>query len=251
MTLSAGAIGERNDHFRFLPDSFKRSWREFIQFVVLGLAATTGFAAPVALQNDTATFSQTTGGSWLVSDTTDGNLGDGNGWAIYENPGTSAQVAVWETASDLGYVAGTTLTFTLTMNYSSDAEHTLGRFRLSYTTDARTEFADGLSSGGDVTANWTVMVPTSQGSSGGTTLIVQGDNSILATGSSPATDVYTVTADIGAVTGITGFRLEVMEDASLPFNGPGREPTNGNFVLTELEIDEVELPVTLQSLSVE
>lgn len=39
------------------------------------------------------------------------------------------------------------------------------------------------------------------------------------------------------LSGITGFRLEVLTDSSLPFNGPGRQPTNGNFVLTELVAD--------------
>ena len=40
---------------------------------------------------------------------------------------------------------------------------------------------------------------------------------------------------------ITGIRLEVLEDPSLPFNGPGRQPTNGNFVLTELMLHAEEL----------
>ncbi len=34
--------------------------------------------------------------------------------------------------------------------------------------------------------------------------------------------------------GITGIRLEVLTDKSLPKNGPGRAP-NGNFVLNELQ----------------
>ena len=36
--------------------------------------------------------------------------------------------------------------------------------------------------------------------------------------------------------GITGFRLEVLADSSFPDSGPGRNG-NGNFVLTEFQVD--------------
>jgi hypothetical protein len=35
---------------------------------------------------------------------------------------------------------------------------------------------------------------------------------------------------------VTGIRLEVLEDPSLPLDGPGYHSTNGNFLLTELEV---------------
>jgi hypothetical protein len=46
---------------------------------------------------------------------------------------------------------------------------------------------------------------------------------------------YTVIAET-SLTGITGVRLEALEDASLPMGGPGMQTINGNFVLSELEV---------------
>ena len=48
--------------------------------------------------------------------------------------------------------------------------------------------------------------------------------------------MYTVTAST-LLTGITGIRLDVLQNPSLPFDGPGRQPTNGNFVLSEFTVD--------------
>ncbi|MBL8177851.1 MAG: hypothetical protein JNK48_24445 [Bryobacterales bacterium] len=115
------------------------------------------------------------------------------------------------------------------------SQHTVGRFRISVTTDARAGFADGLQSGGDVTAAWTVLTPVSAAATNGPALTILGDGSVLASGTNPANSVYTVVAPT-ALTGITGVRLEVLEDASLPGSGPGRQPANGNFVLTEFEV---------------
>src|SRR5204862_106705 len=61
------------------------------------------------------------------------------------------------------------------------------------------------------------------------------DGSVLAGGKNPSPEVYTVTATTKA-TGITGLRLEVLPDDSLPAKGPGRSPTNGNFVLNEFKV---------------
>ena len=120
---------------------------------------------------------------------------------------------------DAGFAGGSTFTFTLTQSFPG---HTLGRFRISVTTDDRASFADGLVSGGDVTANWTVLDPTTAVSANGATLNELGDYSILASGASPVADTYTVTADT-ALTGITGFRAEAISDPSLPFGGPGAQ----------------------------
>jgi hypothetical protein len=59
----------------------------------------------------------------------------------------------------------------------------------------------------------------------------------------PVADTYTVVTTT-ALSGITGFRLDVIEDPSLVTggpngNGPGRQPTNGNFVLTDFASDAV------------
>ena len=191
-------------------------------------------AQQVALQAATATYSQD---GFPVSTAIDGSLSSGiNGWAI---DGLGAPTAVFETAANLTLPAGQGLRFTLHQLYTQQG-HTLGRFRLSVTTDDRALFADGLANGGDVTANWTVLAPTSAVSSNGATLSVLGDNSVLASGVSPPTDVYDITADT-LLTNITGFRLETLQDASLPDNGPGRM-TNGNFVLTEFQVFVTPVP---------
>ena len=83
------------------------------------------------------------------------------------------------------------------------------RFRFSITTDDRSTFADGLSTGGDVTANWIVLDLASAVSTGGQTLTTLPDHSVLASGTNPATDTVTVTA-LTSLTGITGIRLEVL-----------------------------------------
>ena len=70
----------------------------------------------------------------------------------------------------------------------------------------------------------------------------QGDFSILLSGTNPSTDIYLVSA-FTSLSGITGLRLEVLEDASLPFSGPGRA-RNGNFVLTTFAVDGVAAVLT-------
>jgi hypothetical protein len=196
-------------------------------------------SAPVVLQNATATLSQS---GFPVSTAIDGVSTPGafNGWAIDPNaaatpPQATAQTAVFETSSNL-FAAGGTLTFVLDQVFGG--QHTIGRFRLSATTDDRSLFADGLQSGGDVSASWTILDPLTFVSSAGATMAEQGDNSILVSGLNPATDIYTITAST-ALSGITGFRLELLEDASLPDSGPGRQPSNGNLVLSELRVDAV------------
>lgn len=205
-----------------------------------------GRADPVALQNATATFSQTLPYPFSVGLAIDGSFSGDFGWAVLRVPGdtTTSETAVFETVADLGFAGGTNLTFTLSQLFSFPSQHNIGRFRLSATTDPRSAFADGLATGGDVTANWTVLHPLSATSTGGTILTILGDDSILASGPNPATSVYTVTASTSLI-GITGFRLEVLEDPSLPFGGPGRQPQNGNFVLTEFQIDAVPAGVVI------
>jgi hypothetical protein len=61
------------------------------------------------------------------------------------------------------------------------------------------------------------------------------DGSVLATGSGPETDLYTVYGLTEADGPLTALRLEVLADPSLPARGPGRAD-NGNFVLNELKL---------------
>ncbi|MFN7939608.1 MAG: PEP-CTERM sorting domain-containing protein [Bryobacteraceae bacterium] len=181
--------------------------------------------------------SQTIGANFFASTMIDGNFGGGlgQGWAIFNGVGASAETAAFETVTDAGFAGGTQLTFTMSQLYTAASQHSVGRFRISVTTDDRSTFADGLQNGGDVTATWTVLTPTSASGTNGPTLTILGDGSVLASGTNPSTSVYTIVA-LTSLTGITGFRLEVLEDASLPGSGPGRQPANGNFVLTEFEV---------------
>jgi hypothetical protein len=99
----------------------------------------------------------------------------------------------------------------------------------------------------EVTARWeepkpsedpevfTVLRPRAAASSGGATLEIQADGSVLAGGKNPSPDVYTIVADTD-LGGITAFRLEVLSDPGLPSGGPGRA-YNGNFALAELSVE--------------
>lgn len=198
--------------------------------LIVGVAcAQVAMADPVALQQGTATFSQTFDGGYPPSEVTDGIFAAGNGWAIFsQTGGTTAQTIVWETASDL---TATGISFDMYFNHGS--QHLLGRFRFSVTTDDRSTFADGLASGGDVTATWTVMNPVSVTATTGLTSTILGDGSVRMGGTVPATGDYTVNF-VENLVGVTGIRLEAMEDSLLPTSGPGLQPNNGNFVLTEM-----------------
>ena len=73
------------------------------------------------------------------------------------------------------------------------------------------------------------------------TFTILPDDSILAGGVVAAQGVYDVTYLV-PVSGITGLRLETLQDASLPFDGPGLASGNGNFSLTELVLDVSSVP---------
>ncbi len=231
--------------------------RRLVAVLALGLVFSVGLAAAkaetqaVMLQNATATFSQ----SWSappvtgynVSQVIDGirGVGANNGWAIlptWAGGGPSnSEIAAFETASDVGFDGGTLLTFTLCQEYNY-ACHLVGKFRLSVTSASRDQFADGnvgLVSPGDVGDDsiWTQLTPISADSQNGVTLTINAiDSTVLSSGAGPSCDIYTVKA-VTDIPNITGIRLEVLRDASLPQGGPGRNSWNGNFVLTEFTVD--------------
>lgn len=218
----------------------QRSLKFSLLLAVAITAARQANAAGVPLQNGTADFSQNNT-NFSAAASIDGSTADLNGWAVDPQEGAS-HTAVFETQQpNVGFVGGTLFTFTLDQ-FLARGLHELGRFRISITTDDRSTFADGLQTGGDVTANWIVLDPITFISANGATLTKQPDMSILASGTTPSTDVYTITAAT-ALTGITGIRIEAMTDPSLPANGPGRNTSNGNFVLTEFLVDAVASPV--------
>ena len=81
---------------------------------------------------------------------------------------------------------------------------------------------------------WLPLDITSAKSKAGATLTRESDNSILASGTDPSTDVYTVVGTT-PLNDITALRIEALPDAHLPGNGPGRAP-NGNFVLSGISV---------------
>ena len=117
-------------------------------------------------------------------------------------------------------------------------DHLIGRFRFSVTNADRSTFADDLDRNGDVSAPWTVLTnPAVFSSDPNMTFTVLADGSILAanpSGQSPVT--YTVTY-ANTLSRTTGIRLEVLEHPSLPGNGPGLDASFGNFILTEVRMD--------------
>jgi hypothetical protein len=84
------------------------------------------------------------------------------------------------------------------------------------------------------TTKWTVLDFDDARSMAGTLLTKQGDLSILASDKNPTPETYVLTVKAPAA-GITGYRLEVLADPSLPGKGPGRA-ANGNFVLNEFKV---------------
>ena len=88
---------------------------------------------------------------------------------------------------------------------------------------------------------WVVLRPATAVSQNGATLAIREDGSLLAAGSNPPDDVYTLTFK-PALKGVTAFRLEALPDETLPAKGPGRAG-NGNFVLNEIQATFAGAPV--------
>ncbi len=81
---------------------------------------------------------------------------------------------------------------------------------------------------------WKVLQPTEMKSAGGATLTKLDDDSILASGTNPPSDEYTVAFILPERMQIHSIRLEALTHDSLPRNGPGREKKfeGGVFALT-------------------
>jgi hypothetical protein len=83
--------------------------------------------------------------------------------------------------------------------------------------------------------DWRAIRPGRMESAGGATLTLLPDASVLASGTNPQSDTYTVEAPADG-SPISAVRLEVLPDASLPRNGPGRD-ADGNFFLSDFDLD--------------
>ena len=219
-----------------------------LAMIGLSLVSAAGQGVPVGLQEGTATFTQSHPTLILSPDECYNGVGmtpvgSGEGWAIGRPNGVpnaaQDEIAVWETTTD---ITATSMTFTMYHQTTTDCTHLIGCFRWSVTTDDRSTFADGLDNNGDVNANWTVLTnPSVTLPSGMSYSIRPQDGSILICSnmSTPACSVpcignYVVSFAIPTnltQSGITGIRLEVFEDPSLPGGGPGlHAPQNsGNF----------------------
>lgn len=183
----------------------------------------------VSLQNATATFHHP---DFSPAYAIDGESRDNFGWAI--QPRLTNQTMVVETVRDFAIAGNTTFEVELSFQHfpAPPANWSpLGRFRLSATTDPREAFANGVATDADLPANWIVLDPISVGALGAV-LRELDDHSILTVSNSSWQDVYTITFK-SPVTAITGFRLEALEDPSLPHSGPGVEPVDGSFCLSE------------------
>jgi len=84
--------------------------------------------------------------------------------------------------------------------------------------------------------DWQLIKPTEVASSGGATLTVQDDLTVLASGTSSDKDTYTVVLKPAQET-VTGIRLEALTHDSLAKKSLARG--NGNFVLTEVNVSLV------------
>jgi hypothetical protein len=101
---------------------------------------------------------------------------------------------------------------------------------------------------------WNVLEPTAVVSAGKQTTKMMPDHSVLFGGTRPEIDTYTIEA-ASADKGITGIRVEVLTDPSLPHQGPGRQD-NGNLHLNEIRVEAapkatptMKKPVILQNPS--
>jgi hypothetical protein len=192
------------------------------------LLASSAFAqSPISLANPAADFEQAGFEAVL---TIDGSLHPTNGWAI--NGGGTSRTYTVETLADFESTAG--IRVRLYHRHASD--HRLGHFRLSYTTDARGTF-------GPASGSWSVLDSNIGAFSDAletNTASAQVDGSWLVLPGGTGLADYILDYPV-LTSGITGFRLEVLVDPSLPANGPGWA-ANGNFVVNEFEVSD-EAPV--------
>lgn len=100
---------------------------------------------------------------------------------------------------------------------------------------------------------WQVVEDAEVKAESGTTLTKQPDGSYLAGGTTPEKETYTFTIPLTGKP-LTGLKLEVLLDTSLPKQGPGRQPSNGNLHLNEVVVNAApqsdpskKTPVVLQN----
>src|SRR6185437_498316 len=85
--------------------------------------------------------------------------------------------------------------------------------------------------------DWQPLAPDTFSVKGTSVLREQADDVLADTAKPAAKETFTISAHT-RLKDITGFRLEALDDASLPAHGPGTAP-NGNFVLTRFVVSAV------------
>jgi hypothetical protein len=108
------------------------------------------------------------------------------------------------------------------------------------------QWEDGLGDPVDWAAMEYESFVSAEGASGST--LTRDGEVILSSGAKPDKDTYVITGSL-PLTSITALRLDVLANASLPLNGPGRND-NGNLTLSEFEAQlfepGVQQPMSLQ-----
>jgi hypothetical protein len=99
---------------------------------------------------------------------------------------------------------------------------------------AQQQAAWELEAGERVENQWQVLSPSEMKSTGGSTLTLLEDSSVLAGGAGPGNDDYELSFT-NVAADVTAIRLEAMTHESLPHKGAGRA-FNSNFVLSEFEV---------------
>jgi mono/diheme cytochrome c family protein len=87
---------------------------------------------------------------------------------------------------------------------------------------------------GEQKAAWSALDPTEMVSAGKATLTKRDDLSVVASGTNPQNETYTVVARTD-LKGITAIRVEALPDEAMVAKGPGRSD-NGNAVLTDVRL---------------
>lgn len=83
-------------------------------------------------------------------------------------------------------------------------------------------------------SEWHVLKPEVFISAGGSTLTLQDDHSLFASGPMGEQETYTITSEVN-IDKVTAIKVEALTDQRLPEGGPGRAE-NGNFHVSEVDL---------------
>ena len=113
--------------------------------------------------------------------------------------------------------------------------------------DLQKEWEQSLSSGDKPAgATWQPLLPEKLSAENGVKLTAQEDKGILAAGENADKNTYVLQFIAGELTTITALKLEALPHESFVNQGPGRAD-NGNFVLSEISLDQQQKPIKLDS----